>query len=103
MLTIIVTTLFITLVLNIILKKVQLPTIIGYILTGTIITYLFGLHEAVHNHDLKEIAEFGSDSPLGRAGQPNEVAPSYLYLASDDSSYMNGQVLHPNGGEIIGS
>jgi len=59
MLSIIVTTIFITLVLNIFLKKIHLPTIIGYILTGTIIAYLFGIHEAVHNHTLKEIAEFG--------------------------------------------
>jgi CPA2 family monovalent cation:H+ antiporter-2 len=59
MLTIIVSTLFISLVINIILKKAHLPTIIGYILTGTIIAYSFGLHNAVNNHDLKEIAEFG--------------------------------------------
>jgi len=59
MLTIIVATLFISLVINVILKKIQLPTIIGYIVTGTIIAYGFGLHEAVHNHELKEIAEFG--------------------------------------------
>jgi len=59
MLTIIVSTLFIALVINIILKRFHLPTIIGYIFTGTIIAYGFGLHEAVNNHDLKEIAEFG--------------------------------------------
>lgn len=59
MLTIIVATLFISLVANIILKKFHLPTIIGYIVTGTIIAYGFNLHDAVHNHDLKEIAEFG--------------------------------------------
>jgi CPA2 family monovalent cation:H+ antiporter-2 len=59
MLTIIVSTLFISLVINIFLKKIHLPTIIGYILTGTIIAYSFGLHSAVNNHDLKEIAEFG--------------------------------------------
>ena len=59
MLTIIVSTIFISLVINVILKKFELPTIIGYILTGTIIAYSFGLHEAVNNHDLKEIAEFG--------------------------------------------
>ncbi len=59
MLTIIVATLFISLVLNVILKKIHLPTIIGYIITGTIIAYGFGLHDAVHNHALKEIAEFG--------------------------------------------
>ncbi len=59
MLTIIVTTLFISLIANIILKRFNLPTIIGYIFTGTIIAYGFGLHDAVHNHELKEIAEFG--------------------------------------------
>ena len=48
-----------------------------------------------------KVAKFGSDVPLGRAGEPAEVAPCYLFLASDDSSYMTGQVLHPNGGEII--
>lgn len=46
-------------------------------------------------------AQFGSDSPMGRAGEPEEIAPSYVFLASDDSSYMTGQVLHPNGGEIV--
>jgi NAD(P)-dependent dehydrogenase (short-subunit alcohol dehydrogenase family) len=49
----------------------------------------------------KKIAKFGSDVPMERAGQPNEIAPSYLFLACDDSSYMTGQFLHPNGGEII--
>lgn len=51
--------------------------------------------------DKKKISEFGSDSPMKRAGMPNEVAPCFLFLASDDASYMTGQVLHPNGGEII--
>ncbi|RXJ60543.1 cation:proton antiporter [Candidatus Marinarcus aquaticus] len=59
MLSIIVFTIFTALVLNIILKKAHLPTIIGYILTGTIIAYVFDLHDAVNNHELKEIAEFG--------------------------------------------
>lgn len=59
MLTIIVTTLFFALVINIFLKKIHLPTIIGYIFTGTVIAYSFDLHEAVNNHTLKEIAEFG--------------------------------------------
>lgn len=59
MLTIIVSTLFISLIINIILKRFHLPTIIGYIVTGTIIAYGFNLHDAVHNHELKEIAEFG--------------------------------------------
>lgn len=48
-----------------------------------------------------EVATFGSDSPMGRAGQPDEIAPSFVFLASDDSSYMTGQVLHPNGGTVI--
>lgn len=49
-----------------------------------------------------EIESFGKDNPMGRPGQPNEVAPAYLYLASDDASYVTGQVIHVNGGEIIG-
>ena len=48
-----------------------------------------------------KVAKFGSDVPMGRAGEPEEVAPSYVFLASDDSSYITGQVLHPNGGEIV--
>jgi NAD(P)-dependent dehydrogenase (short-subunit alcohol dehydrogenase family) len=51
--------------------------------------------------DKKRVAEFGSDTPMGRAGEPNEVATCFLFLASDDASYMSGQCLHPNGGEII--
>jgi NAD(P)-dependent dehydrogenase (short-subunit alcohol dehydrogenase family) len=49
------------------------------------------------------VATFGSDVPMQRAGEPAEVAPCYLFLASDDSSYMTGQFLHPNGGEIVNS
>src|SRR5881398_90448 len=49
----------------------------------------------------EEVETFGSDVPLGRPGQPEEIAPSYVFLASDDSSYMTGQVLHPNGGTIV--
>jgi NAD(P)-dependent dehydrogenase (short-subunit alcohol dehydrogenase family) len=49
----------------------------------------------------KKVAEFGSNTPMKRAGEPSEVAPCYVFLASDDASYMTGQVLHPNGGEII--
>ena len=48
-----------------------------------------------------KVAEFGADVPLGHAGQPDEVAPSFIFLASDDSAYMTGQVLHPNGGTIV--
>jgi NAD(P)-dependent dehydrogenase (short-subunit alcohol dehydrogenase family) len=51
--------------------------------------------------DRKHVAKFGKDTPLGRPGQPEEVAPCYVFLASDESSYMTGQVLHPNGGEIV--
>ncbi|ART79480.1 glucose 1-dehydrogenase [Oceanisphaera avium] len=50
----------------------------------------------------EEIETFGKNSPMGRAGQPNEVAPAYLYLASEDASYVTGQVIHVNGGEIVG-
>lgn len=49
----------------------------------------------------KEVAEFGSDTPMKRAGEPNEVATCFLFLASEESSYITGQVLHPNGGEIV--
>jgi NAD(P)-dependent dehydrogenase (short-subunit alcohol dehydrogenase family) len=49
----------------------------------------------------EEVQSFGGDVPLKRPGQPEEIAPSYVFLASDDSSYMLGQVLHPNGGEVI--
>ena len=49
----------------------------------------------------EDIPDFGKDTPMGRPGQPNEVAPAFLFLACDDASYMTGQVLHPNGGEIV--
>lgn len=49
----------------------------------------------------QKVESFGSDTPMGRTGQPNEVAPCYVFLASDDASYITGQVLHPNGGEIV--
>lgn len=48
-----------------------------------------------------KVAEFGADVPLGHAGQPDEVAPSFIFLASQDASYMTGQVLHPNGGTVV--
>ncbi|MDQ0257023.1 NAD(P)-dependent dehydrogenase (short-subunit alcohol dehydrogenase family) [Evansella vedderi] len=48
-----------------------------------------------------QVANFGTNSPMGRPGQPAELAPSYVYLASDDSSYVSGQVLHVNGGSIV--
>lgn len=48
-----------------------------------------------------QVAKFGSTTPMKRPGQPEEVAPCYIFLASDDSSYMSGQILHVNGGEIV--
>lgn len=48
-----------------------------------------------------QVATFGSDTPMGRAGQPYELAPAYVYLASDDSSYVSGQMIHVNGGNIV--
>ncbi|MCH1640975.1 SDR family oxidoreductase [Paenibacillus timonensis] len=49
----------------------------------------------------KQVSEFGGTTPMQRPGQPEELAPAYVFLASDDSSYMSGQVLHINGGEIV--
>lgn len=50
----------------------------------------------------EKVAEFGASQPLKRPGQPNEVATCHLFLACDESSYLTGQVMHPNGGEIVG-
>ncbi len=49
----------------------------------------------------EKLEHFGEDTPMGRPGQPNEVAPSFLFLACEDASYMSGQVLHPNGSIIV--
>ncbi len=51
----------------------------------------------------EKMEHFGENTPIGRPGQPNEVAPSFLFLACEDASYMSGQVLHPNGGVVVGS
>lgn len=48
-----------------------------------------------------KVESFGKQVPMSRAGQPEEIAPSYVFLASDDASYMSGQILHPNGGEVV--
>ena len=48
-----------------------------------------------------KVESFGGNTPMGRPGQPEEVAPCYVFLASDDASYMAGQVLHPNGGQVV--
>lgn len=49
----------------------------------------------------EQVEKFGQDAPLGRAGQPSELAPAYVYLASDDSSYVSGQMIHVNGGSVV--
>ena len=49
----------------------------------------------------EEVAKFGSDVPLGRPAEPDEIAPCFVFLAAEDSAFFVGQVLHPNGGEII--
>jgi NAD(P)-dependent dehydrogenase (short-subunit alcohol dehydrogenase family) len=49
------------------------------------------------------VAHHGASAPMKRPGQPNEVAPSYVFLASDEASYISGQVIHPNGGNVVGS
>jgi len=49
------------------------------------------------------VAKHGAAAPMDRPGQPNEVAPCYVFLASEDASYMSGQILHPNGGTVVGS
>lgn len=51
--------------------------------------------------DEEKVSTFGSDTPMKRPGQPDEVANCYVFLASDDSSYISGQTLHPNGGEVV--
>lgn len=51
--------------------------------------------------DAQHVSEFGSDAPMRRAGQPNEVAPAFVFLASDDASFITGQIIHINGGEVV--
>ena len=50
----------------------------------------------------EQVESFGQSTPMGRPGQPEEVAPSYVFLASKDGSYVTGQTLHPNGGQVVG-
>ncbi|MEK7254536.1 MAG: SDR family oxidoreductase [Bacteroidota bacterium] len=52
--------------------------------------------------DAQKVKNFGSDTPMGRAGQPSEVAPAFVFLASEDASYITGEVLHVNGGGYVG-
>ena len=62
----------------------------------------FGLLCNQHAGKQKKIPTLGSDAPMGRAGHPYEIAPLFVYLASDDASYVTGQVMHVNGGEYKG-
>jgi NAD(P)-dependent dehydrogenase (short-subunit alcohol dehydrogenase family) len=55
----------------------------------------------VEAFDEEHLQKFGKDTPLGRAGYPQELAPAYVYLACDDSSYVTGQVIHVNGGDVV--
>lgn len=57
----------------------------------------------VSSFDKKHIKEFGRETPMGRAGQPSEIAPAYVFLASDDASFITSQVIHINGGEVVNS
>lgn len=50
----------------------------------------------------EQVSKFGQETPMKRAGQPSEVGPAYVFLASKDSSYITGQIIHINGGEIVG-
>ncbi len=53
------------------------------------------------SYPAEKTAKHGEQTPMGRAGEPDEVAPSYIFLASRDAAYFSGQVLHPNGGEVV--
>jgi NAD(P)-dependent dehydrogenase (short-subunit alcohol dehydrogenase family) len=99
------------------------PTLIDYSATkGAIVAFTRSLSKALSDREIRvngvapgpiwtplipasfseeKVSTFGENTALGRPGQPDEVAPSYVFLASDDSSYMTGQVLHPNGGRIV--
>ena len=99
------------------------PTLIDYASTkGAIVAFTRSLAKAVLDRGIRvnavapgpiwtplipasypagKAAHHGEESPMGRPGQPDEVAPCYIFLASSDSSYMTGQVLHPNGGMIV--
>ncbi len=55
----------------------------------------------VYSFDVEQLRKFGKDAPLGRAGYPYELAPAYVYLASDESAYVTGQTIHVNGGDVI--
>jgi NAD(P)-dependent dehydrogenase (short-subunit alcohol dehydrogenase family) len=56
----------------------------------------------IESFDKKHLDEFGQQTPMGRAGYPYEVAPAFVFLASEDASYITGQLIHVNGGEVVG-
>ena len=98
-------------------------TLIDYAATkGAIVAFTRSLSEALLDRDIRvnavapgpiwtplipasfdrnRVSEHGASSPMHRAGQPNEVAPCYVFLASEEASYITGQVLHPNGGTVV--
>ena len=78
----------------------------GAVTVATKIFWAFGYNQVetfLTTFDPKHVAKHGAATPMGRSGQPNEVAPCYVFLASEDASYISGQVLHPNGGTVVGS
>ena len=101
------------------------PTLLDYSSTkGAIVTFTRSLSQALVQQNIRvnavapgpiwtplipatmpedKVKEFGQETPMQRAGQPEEVATSYVFLASDDSSYITGQVIHVNGGTIVNS
>ncbi len=81
-----------SLALNLVKKKIR----VNAVAPGPIWTPLIP-----STFETEETEKFGSDVPMARPGEPDEVAPCFVFLACDDSSYMTGQVLHPNGGEIV--
>jgi NAD(P)-dependent dehydrogenase (short-subunit alcohol dehydrogenase family) len=100
-------------------------TLLDYSATkGAIVTFTRSLSEALEDEGIRvnavapgpiwtplipasfepeHVAKHGSAAPMQRPGQPNEVAPCYVFLASEEASYISGQVLHPNGGTVVGS
>jgi NAD(P)-dependent dehydrogenase (short-subunit alcohol dehydrogenase family) len=100
-------------------------TLLDYSATkGAIVTFTRSLSEALEKDGIRvnavapgpiwtplipvsfepeRVAKHGTSVPMQRPGQPNEVAPCYVFLASEDASYISGQVLHPNGGSVVGS
>jgi NAD(P)-dependent dehydrogenase (short-subunit alcohol dehydrogenase family) len=81
-----------SLALNLVERKIR----VNAVAPGPIWTPLI-----VSTFDEQHVKTFGQDVPMKRAGEPNEVATCYVFLASDDASYMTGQVLHPNGGTVV--